>query len=226
MNGQAADESGEKPKIEPAKPREIDVVLVADVDMLSSQFFQLRSQGQDPDSDFTINLDNVTFVLNVLDTLAGDSRFIAVRNRRPRHRTLTTIENRTKDAREQAQKKIDGFRDDFNAARAKEQAKLDKEVAAIRNKEIDETEKRQRIGLAEQHGNQRLQRTVDQAQKQINKQIAEIERGLASDVSRVQDGYKMWAVFLPPVPPLLVGLFVFFGRRSREREGVARSRLR
>ncbi|HVC97107.1 MAG TPA: Gldg family protein [Pirellulales bacterium] len=222
----ASDDSDEKPKPEPKKPREIDVVLVADVDLLSSQFFQLRSQGQDPDSDITINLDNVTFVLNTLDSLAGDSRFISIRNRRLRHRTLTTIENRTKDAREEAQKKIDGFRDELNAARETEQAKLDKEVAAIRKLDIDEAEKRQRIALAEQVGNQRLQQTMDRAQKKINKQIAEIERGLATDVSRVQDWYKMWAVFLPPVLPLLMGMFVFFGRRAREREGVARSRLR
>ena len=222
----ASDESGEKPKPEPKKPREIDVVLVSDVDMLSSQFFQLRSQGQDPESDITINLDNVTFVLNVLDSLAGDSRFISIRNRRLRHRTLTTIENRTKDAREEAQKKIDGFRDELNAARETEQAKLDKEVAAIRKSEKDENEKRQLISMAEQVGNQRLQQTMDRAQKKINKQIAEIDRGLATDVSRVQDWYKMWAVFLPPVLPLMMGMFVFFGRRAREREGVARSRLR
>ncbi|HUY34704.1 MAG TPA: Gldg family protein [Pirellulales bacterium] len=221
----AADEPT-KAKPEVKKPREIDVVLVADIDMLASQFFQLRSQGQDPDSDITINLDNVTFVLNALDSLAGDSRFIAIRNRRPRHRTLTTIENRTKDAREQAQKQGDGFRDELTAASEKEQAKLDKEVAAIRKLEIDDAEKRQRIALAEQVGIQRLQQTLDRARKQINKQIAEIDRGLATEVSRVQDRYKMWAVFLPPVPPLLVGLLVFFGRRAREREGVARSRLR
>ncbi len=222
----ASDESDEKPKPEPKKPRDIDVVLVADVDVLSSQFFQLRSQGQDPESDIAINLDNVTFVLNALDSLAGDARFISIRNRRPRPRTLPTIENRTRDAREQAQKKIDRFRDGLNAARDTEQAKLDKEVAAIRKLEIDEAEKLQRIALAQQLGSARLQQTIDREQKNINKQIAEIDRGLATDVSRVQDWYKMWAVFLPPVLPLMMGMFVFFGRRAREREGVARSRLR
>jgi ABC-2 type transport system permease protein len=36
----------------------------------------------------------------------------------------------------------------------------------------------------------------------------------------------MWAVVLPPIPPLLVALVVFFTRRAREREGVSRARLR
>ena len=45
-------------------------------------------------------------------------------------------------------------------------------------------------------------------------------------VRAVQDWYKLWAVVLPPIPPLLVGLAVFFNRRAKEREGVARSRLK
>jgi ABC-2 type transport system permease protein len=49
---------------------------------------------------------------------------------------------------------------------------------------------------------------------------------LALKVKQVQDRYKMWAVLLPPIPPLLVAAYVFVTRRRREREGVARSRLR
>jgi ABC-2 type transport system permease protein len=36
----------------------------------------------------------------------------------------------------------------------------------------------------------------------------------------------LWAVLLPPIPPLLVAIVVFFTRRAKEREGVSRSRLR
>ena len=42
----------------------------------------------------------------------------------------------------------------------------------------------------------------------------------------MQDRYKLWGVLLPPVFPLLVGFFVYFNRRAREREGVAKARLR
>ncbi len=43
---------------------------------------------------------------------------------------------------------------------------------------------------------------------------------------RVENVAKMYAVFLPPIPPLLVAIIVFFTRRSRERLGVSRTRLR
>jgi hypothetical protein len=33
-------------------------------------------------------------------------------------------------------------------------------------------------------------------------------------------------VLLPPILPLAIAIVVFFTRRAREREGVARSRLR
>ena len=48
-----------------------------------------------PDLDIHLNLDNITFVLNALDSLAGDNRFIDVRKRRPKYRTLTRIEEWT-----------------------------------------------------------------------------------------------------------------------------------
>ena len=60
-------------------------MLVADIDVLYADFFELRTQAGDPNrSDLNLNLDNVTFVLNVLDALAGDDSFIDIRKRRPR----------------------------------------------------------------------------------------------------------------------------------------------
>jgi hypothetical protein len=42
----------------------------------------------------------------------------------------------------------------------------------------------------------------------------------------VQDTYKLLAVALPPIPPILLALTVFFHRRKAEQEGVVASRLR
>ena len=42
----------------------------------------------------------------------------------------------------------------------------------------------------------------------------------------MQGAYKLWAVLIPPIPPLLVAGFVFLNRRAKEREGVSSKRLR
>ena len=55
-----------------------------------------------PKAGFDLDVDNVTFVLNALDALAGDDSFIEIRKRRPQHRVLAEIEDRTEDAREES----------------------------------------------------------------------------------------------------------------------------
>ena len=42
----------------------------------------------------------------------------------------------------------------------------------------------------------------------------------------MQDRYKLLAVLLPPIPPILLAFFVFFHRRKAEQEGVDTRRLR
>ncbi|MEX2122017.1 MAG: Gldg family protein [Pirellulales bacterium] len=215
-------DAGEKPA-----DRDVNVVLVADIDVLYSDFFRLRAQGDDPDQELSLNLDNVTFVLNTLDVLAGDQRFVEIRKRRPQHRTLERIEERTKEARQRAHEKTEMFRKDFDEARQKEEQKLQDEISRLQNlKNVDEITRLQRVAMAQQNGQRRLQAEVDRLEKRRDRDVSRIERELALEVNRVQDGYKMWAVVLPPIPPLLVGLAVFFNRRAREREGVSRARLR
>ena len=98
-----ADKKGE----DAAKQDGINVILVADVDMLLSDFFNLRAHRTSESDEF--DEDNVTFVLNVLDSLADDNRFVELRKRRPKHRPLTTIVERTEDARNKAETAVNQF---------------------------------------------------------------------------------------------------------------------
>lgn len=225
----AAEEPGEAPAAAQAAAAdaEVDVVLIADIDLLYSDFFLLRAQGEDPERDLNLTLDNVTFVLNTLDVLADDPRFIDIRSRRPKHRTLTTIERVTDDSRKEAMDARDEFIKEFEDARQNEEEAFNKEIESLQERtDMDPLEKVQRIKIAQEVGQRRLQAKIDRLEKKRDKEVQRIERELTLEIQRVQDSYKLWAVLLPPIPPLLVGLVVLFNRRAREREGVAKSRLR
>ena len=220
-------EEGKKKETDSGKPAKINVVVVADIDMLTRQFFLLREQGEIPAAGVDFKFDNVTFVLNILDSLAGDERFIAIRSRRPKHRTLTKIENATEDARKKTAGKIEELNEEFDKAKDEEQAALDKKIENLRNrKNVDPQQLMIEVAMAQQEGQRRLETKVDQLTKEKQREVKKIERNLVNQTRRVQRRAKMWAVFAPPVLPLVLALFVFVYRKGKEREGVSQDRLR
>jgi ABC-2 type transport system permease protein len=225
-----SDDKENESEAESSKPKRegINVILVCDIDVFYSAFFALRARGDDPELEMDLNFDNVTFVLDALDSLAGDDRFVAVRGRRPKHRILKAIETLTEKARKESIEEVQRYRQDADAEQAKAQQEFDKQIKDLekKGKNLGQLELEQQKLLALAAGQQRLEAKKGQLQKTAQKNIEKSQRELNIKINRVQDWYKFWAVMLPPIPPLLVGLGVYFNRRAREREGVSKSRLR
>lgn len=215
----------------------LNVVYVADIDCISSAFLELRAR---PDEEVEFRFDNVTFVLNILDTLAGDDRFVEIRKRQTRHSTLKTIEILTEDARADAEGKIDDFDKAFGAAEDEAKREMEKLLQDL-EKEVQEIKQRQqeqggsskeleaaeiRLEIKRQTLQRRLDTKVQRSKNDRDRDLKEIERQLDLRTRQVQNRFKFWAAALPPMPPLLIGFIVFVYRRTREREGVARERLR
>jgi ABC-2 type transport system permease protein len=80
---------------------------------------------------------------------------------------------------------------------------------------------RERIRLENQ-----LNAKINSLEKDRNSNVKKSERELAATIRGVQDRYKLLAVMLPPIPPVLLAFFVFFHRRKAEQEGVDTRRLR
>src|SRR5262249_17417410 len=126
-----------KEKKDQAKKPDVHVIAIADLDLISEQFFELRRRKIE-----NLELDNVTFVLNCVDVLAGDESFVALRKQRPRHRTLERLEARYRkyiERRQNEDKKADdAAKDQLDVA----QKRLDKEVDVVRaRKDVDERTK-------------------------------------------------------------------------------------
>jgi ABC-2 type transport system permease protein len=199
----------------------VNAIVIADLDLMSEQFFDLRRRGIE-----NLNFDNVTFLLNSVDQLAGDSSFIALRKRRPQQRTLEAVEARTKAY--EAQRLHDTELAEAMAdQRLKEaQARLDREVREVRLRtDLDDESKQVMIQNLETVENRRLAvaRTNidDDKQRQIENSRADMENSIRG----IQNTIKLLAVALPPIPAFVVFLIVSVRRLRRERIGVPVDRL-
>lgn len=205
----------------------LNVVLVADIDWIAPIIFRLREMGQDPDSIIDFKFQNVAFVLNILDSLANDERFIDLRKRSQSHRILTKIEEATEDQRKsaleeqtkfvsEARQQIEAAQDEFRKKMAELESRTDLDP---RQKEL--LIERERIKLERLRDVQ-----IASSEKKRNTELKKSERELAAKIRGVQDRYKLLAVLLPPILPILLAFFVYFHRRKAEQEGVDTRRLR
>jgi ABC-2 type transport system permease protein len=199
----------------------VNAVIVADVDLMGEQFFELRRRGIE-----NLNFDNVTFLLNAVDQLAGDTSFIALRKRRPKHRTLEAVEAKTRAYETQRTQEMQQAEAVADARLKEAQARLDKAVKEIeQRKDLDEQAKSVMIANVQAVENRRFQvaRTTieDEKQHQIDVSRAEME----NSVRGIQNTIKLLAVVLPPIPAVVLFLIVSIRRLARERIGVPTDRL-
>jgi len=224
---QMAAEAAAEEAMQSGKTSTVNVVLVADIDCLVSELFRMRARGAEESDPVQWKMQNVTFALDVVDSLAGDNRFISIRKRQREHRILETIEAKTEKSREEAGKNRKKFVEDFDKARGDAQRKFEEQLTKLsERKDLNNIEKTQKMNELRQHGQRQLDVSLSELEKKRDDELKQIQRSLELDVRKVQDSYKLWAVLVPPIPPLLIAFFVYFHRRSQEREGVSKSRLR
>jgi ABC-2 type transport system permease protein len=205
----------------------INVVLVADIDWIAPIIFKLREMGQDPDSIIDFKFQNVSFVLNILDELAGDDRFIDLRKRTRSHRILEKVEEATEEQRKDSLDEQNKFASDARQQIEAAQDEYRKKMTDLEKR--DDLDPRVKEQMMERE-RIRLERMRDvkiaSLEKERNAKVKQSERELASKIRGVQDRYKLLAVLVPPILPIVLAFFVFFNRRKAEQEGVDTRRLR
>ena len=200
----------------------VNAIFVADVDMIADVFFQERTLGF-----LDIDFDNVTFILNAVDSLAGDESFVDLRSRRSKHRTLSRIESQKKVFLQEANDE-----EKLADAAAKEELEKRREQLGKRVQEIEENQnldpraKVQLIQQAQMMEQQRMSLAEAQIEQKKNKQIGRI-RAKTSRKSRELESLTRWlAVCIPPLPAMLLGLGVFWQRQLAEKRTVTEKRRR
>ncbi|TWT77538.1 ABC-type uncharacterized transport system [Posidoniimonas polymericola] len=222
-SGEAADGGKKKEKKEQVK---FNAVVVADIDCLSDTFFEIRRVGEE-EMFIDWRFQNVTFVLNVLDSLAGDDRFIALRKRSKNYRTLEQIEAETARYREASQEEVEKFQEDAAGQIAAANESYEKAIATIEGRgDLSAMEKQMMLEEANIRERRKRDVKIKRLEDDRDQQVRQNERELAANIRGVQRTYKMAAVLVPPILPILLAAWVFFHRRQQEKEGVSQSRLR
>jgi len=216
----------------------INVVLVSDMDLFAPDFFRIRTAGGiNADMGLDLDVDNVSFVLNIVDFLAGDDRFLEIRKKRRLHRTLTSFEKRIQAVRKQTRDMRDEFEKEYEESI--EQARKDlrekqREVYQLAQRAsiggqglmILSTQQRDQLETAEEQVNRALNVKKVQLERQRDVGIKKAEDDLEQAIRARQNKLKRMAVFLPPLLPFFLGLGVWVSRMSRELAGVNEARLR
>ena len=219
-----ADDDATEPE---ASTSEVNVVLVADIDCVASAFFFVRAQGTEADADVNFHFQNVSFVLNALDSLADDDRFVEIRKRRATHRTLTKLDKFTEESRIVAAQERAAATSKAEMDTTAAQQALHSRIAELRNIEgMGAQEKAIKERMAQADGQRKLNIQLAKIEQKRDKRLKENDRNLSLEIRKQQDWYKTLAVLIPPIPPIVLGFFFFFYRRNLEQEGVSKSRLR
>jgi ABC-2 type transport system permease protein len=167
----------------------------------------------------------VTFVLNCVDALAGQTTFIELRKRRPRDRTLTTIEKQEEKYRDAWRKEKSEAESEATDQLARANARLDEAVKTIQERDdLDERAKAIRIESVRMAEQRRLDARTASIEDEKQRRIEEARGVMNERIASIQNGYRFLAVGISPLPAILVGILIFVLRRNRERMAVPETR--
>lgn len=221
ITGPAGSAAASDDKDKSDKSSDIDVVFVADMDTISNAFFFVRDKKwQD------LKLDNITFVLNAVDVLARDEALLPLRSRQEVHRTLTKIEAST-TAYKTSQTE-ESAKADEEAKKALDDAKkrLQEEVDKIEaDKSLDPRTKAIMIKSAQENKQRELTVLEANIENTKKRKVKEIKDRTEREIRVIEDFAGVLAIVLPPIPALILGIFVLAMRLQGERQGIVPDRL-
>ncbi|MCA9079970.1 MAG: Gldg family protein [Planctomycetaceae bacterium] len=203
----------------------VKAIFVADMDMVHDIMFRLwREQFMD------LKIDNVLFVLNCVDYLAGDERYIDLRKRRAEHRSLTRIERQTSqfDRRrsEEVRKAEEAAEKTLDEAKARLEAKIAELTKELEQGNVDAGTMQVRITTATEAENRKLAQQEKEITREKNEQIRNVRMETQQEVRAIENNAWKIAVGLSPLPAIILGMIVLFLKLMNERQGIASDRLR
>ena len=194
----------------------VNALLVGDLDLISPTFFEIRQSGA-----AGLEFDNVTFILNAVDVLAGDESLVDLRKKRRQFRTLERLEERRREEEQLTQTAIDNAEAEANQLLEDARKRFDDRIKEIESRtDVDENTKRVMVESVRQAEQRKLDTQSRAIEDQKRRKIEDARLVTNQQIDRLQTAIRVAAVTIPPVPALLVGLAVLVRRRQRERASL------
>lgn len=198
----------------------VNVIFASDIDMISDVFFAIREQG-----DLPLELDNVSFVMNCVDELAGDDSYLELRKRRPTMRTLTALQEQRdqfiQEKKEQERKAEKDAEEEIEQA----QARFDEEKEKIRdNPELSDRLKREKLIELAERETKRLELAGQDIDREKQKEIRTITRNMERRIRSVEQAARYRALLLSPLPAVILGLAMMLTILISEKKNVSPER--
>lgn len=199
----------------------VNVIYISDIDFISDSMFSIVEKEA-----YSLKLDNVAFVLNCVDVLAGDPSLVGLRKRRPHQRTLSAVEAQTvtyqrkrRAAEDEAEKAAQEELDVVKKRLKDEQTKLTEDKA------LDPAEKSARMQLLVREEQTKLLKKQVEVETKKQAKLNQARNETTRQVQGVELRYRILAILLPPIPALLIGFWVFLKRMADERRSIGTDRL-
>jgi ABC-2 type transport system permease protein len=222
-----------------ALTKPLKVVYVSDLDCMSGVFVDIRKNPSQLES-VEFQFQNITFVLNVIDVLCGENKYPAIRRHVPTYSTLKLVEAKADEqkreeaelqrtANENYNTKKSELEEDSNKAKRQFKETVDKlqrEGAIDAAKQQELIQRLTEYQMKEAQLARKLEVEDEKLKRERDRNIREARRNTDDAIRKTQNLYKTLAVFIPAIPPLIVGVVVWVSRRLREREGISKTRLR
>ena len=193
---------------------------MADVDLISDMLFTVERREA-----ANLKLDNVKFVLNAVDVLAGDESYVALRKRRAKHRTLSEIQRRADQFRQQRAQEQQKAEERAKDQLAKRRESLQKVAEEIKNDpKLSPIEKQQKLQIAKETEQRRLDVAEANIEREKKKEIEKLKSREQRQIRHLEDQIRHRAVGFPPIPAVLLGIIVLLMRVNAELRHIEESR--
>ncbi|MFK7768224.1 MAG: Gldg family protein [Mariniblastus sp.] len=196
----------------------VNVVVIADMDFLSDTFFQ-QQEALDK------KLDNLTFLQNAIEVLAGNESFVALRNRRATPRTLEKLEAVIESYRAVGSKEQETAEKEMREELEKEQAKLSDATKEIQsNENMGFFEKLQRTSQEASDAQRRFDLKKRRLERKLKQKTAELDANKNLRITRLENMTRYFSILCAPLPAIVLGIVVLWFRKQNEERNIAPER--